>query len=87
MQNTQQAVERTRDAWTAVLGRPKKSEDVTEFLWGYRVGLDGRAAMDISERAELLTVQEAQATVANLPIENWPLPTPIGAGTGEVGLG
>lgn len=30
----QAAVDRSRTAWTAVLGRAKRAQDGTEFLWG-----------------------------------------------------
>jgi hypothetical protein len=28
-----EALKRSRDEWVAVLGKPKRQEDVTEFLW------------------------------------------------------
>jgi hypothetical protein len=87
MQTRQAAQERTRDAWTTVLGRPKRQEDVTEFLWGTTApGLDGRVALNISERPELLSPQEQRALVAQLDPINWPPPPPITVtpGSGEV---
>lgn len=70
----EEASNRSRDAWEAVLGRKKHAQDVTEFLWDIDVGKDGRCALVISEKAELLTSAEAGTSVATLPIgkgENW----------------
>ena len=55
------------------LGRKNEPEDITEFLWGIDVGKYGRAALVISEKAELLKQAGAAAIVADLG-ENWEKP-------------
>ena len=64
------AVQRSREAWEAVLGRKKKPEDVTEFLWSIDVGNDGRTAIVINEKADLLTASEEIAKTETLDT-NW----------------
>jgi hypothetical protein len=66
----QEADTRSRDAWEAVLVRKKHSQDVTEFLWGRNVGKDGRTALEITEKEELLTASETAAKVITLD-GNW----------------
>lgn len=48
------AKQASRDVWEQVLGGPKKPENVTEFMWGWQTGLDGRSALEITEREELM---------------------------------
>lgn len=66
----QEADERSRQAWEEHLGRKKRPEDVTEFLWSRNVGKDGRTALVISEKQELLKVPERNAMVETLDA-NW----------------
>ena len=70
----QDAETRSRDAWASVLGRKKNPQDVTEFLWGWDVGKDGRTALIIKQNAALLTPQEAATKTSILPEgkgDNW----------------
>lgn len=60
----QEADDRSKQAWLDVLGRKKKPEDVTEFLWGRIKTIDGSIALDISEKSELLSPLEQSACVA-----------------------
>jgi hypothetical protein len=64
------ADDRSLLAWEAVLGRKKHPEDITEYLWGRVVGKDGRTALSITEKEELLTVSETAAKVTTLD-GNW----------------
>jgi hypothetical protein len=74
LQTKEEAIIRSREAWEAVLSRKKRAGDVTEFLWDIAVGKDGRAAINISEKPEILTAAELQVVVTDLPRgtgENW----------------
>jgi hypothetical protein len=67
------AVTRSREGWEAVLGRKKKTEDVTEFLWGVsQEGKDGKCALYISTEVTRLTAEEQTKVVAELDVVNWP---------------
>lgn len=87
-----EADQKARDDWEAVLDRPKRPEDVTEFLWGRMVGLDGRTATVIPDEfipqtlgiaeEHIPRVPDQRGTVDNpiidtLPEDNWPPPPPI----------
>jgi hypothetical protein len=65
----EQAKERTRQSWVQVLGRGKNPIDVTEFLWAWRVGRDGKTVLTIDSRSDLLTPQEADLSVEVLPVD------------------
>lgn len=65
------AMSMSRDAWESELGRPKNPEDVTEFLNGWRVGLDGRTALDVTGMQFRGTEENPILDV--LPEDNWPL--------------
>jgi hypothetical protein len=70
----EEAITRSREAWEQKLGRKKNPGDVTEFLWGLDVGKDGRTALVISEKADLLTQAEVIEVAPELPDgkdENW----------------
>lgn len=60
----EEAKDRSRQAWVDVLGRPKKAEDVTEFLNGWTVGLDGETALITDGMA--LTAEESLAVTTSL---------------------
>jgi hypothetical protein len=64
------ATDRSRSAWEDRLGRPKNPEDVTEFLNGWSVGLDGRTALDVTGMA--LRGTEETNLIDTLPADNWP---------------
>jgi hypothetical protein len=66
----QEADDRSRAAWEQALGRQKRLQDVTEFLWESLVGKDGRTALTINDKEELLTAPELAAKVATLD-GNW----------------
>jgi hypothetical protein len=65
-----EAVSRTREAWVQRLGRPKRAEDITEFLWDIAVGKDGRTAVEVKENFELLTASEGLSKTETLD-GNW----------------
>jgi hypothetical protein len=73
----QDAEARSAEAWEQVLGRKKRPEDITEFLWSVDVGNDGRAALVI-DKAEDVTAYVKQEEIAELEValpkgkgENW----------------
>jgi hypothetical protein len=61
---------RSRQGWRELLGRSKRHEDMTDFLWGWHVGKDGRTALVVDERRDLLTAAEKAASVDTLDA-NW----------------
>jgi hypothetical protein len=70
----EEAKTRSREAWEQKLGRKKNPGDVTEFLWGWDAGKDGRVALEISEKTEFLTQAETLVAISDLPDgkdENW----------------
>jgi hypothetical protein len=69
------AKDRSRTEWENVLGRPKNPEDVTEFLNPWRVGLDGRTALDMDGIPYRGTDENNIVDV--LPEDNWPPPIVI----------
>lgn len=80
-----EAEDRSREAWEAVLGRKKRPEDVTEFLWDRTVGKDGQTALVVLEHLDKLDAAEQAATVTVLPEgkgENWEKPS--SSETGEI---
>jgi hypothetical protein len=68
---------RTRQGWREVLGRNKHQIDITDFLWEWTVGIDGRTALVIDSRRDLLTALERAASVDVLDPVNWPPPRVI----------
>lgn len=59
----------SRNNWVTTLGHPKNPVDVTEFLWPWLVGLDGRTALDVTYNPAHII---ATGTVATLDPANWP---------------
>lgn len=59
----------SRQRWVQTLGREKKPEDVTEYLWPWLVGLDGRTALDVTYNPANII---APGTVQTLDPVNWP---------------
>jgi hypothetical protein len=49
----------SKEEWEVALGRPKNPRDVTEFLWGRRVGKDGRVAVQV-EKEEPVEVPQGR---------------------------
>jgi hypothetical protein len=72
------ADDRSRQAWAALLGRAKRAEDVTEFLWARtRPGLNGSVAVVIPPPdSSRLTQQERNKLTESLDPLNW-LPVSI----------
>ena len=57
-----EAEDRSREEWEKVLGRKKRPEDVTEFLWSVEATPDGKAALaipdaDVARLAETETLR------------------------------
>lgn len=81
----EEAIDRSRQAWVDALGRAKKPEDVTEFLWGVDVGKDGQTALVVTEKEELLSDIELTSVTATIDAGaggNWEKPSLIE--TGEI---
>jgi hypothetical protein len=80
---------RSAEAWEQRLGRKKRPEDVTEFLWSVDVGKDGRAAIVIAKSEDVATYvkpEENASLEAELPKgkgQNWEKPSPL-IETGEI---
>jgi hypothetical protein len=62
----EEAEVRSRQAWEDVLGRPKKPEDVTEFLWPVILHADGRASLELDELSAEWTVYLTPEETASL---------------------
>jgi hypothetical protein len=56
-----EAEQRSRDDWEAVLGRPKNPDDVTEFLYTTHEGVDGRTAVNVPDDLTTLGISEDMA--------------------------
>lgn len=55
------ARDRDRQAWVERLGRPKRPEDITEFLFGVvKHPTDGRAAMMVEDESRLTAAEKGQ---------------------------
>lgn len=67
------AVTRSRNDWNTHLGRDKRPEDVTEFMWLCRVGLDGKCALEVDDTSNLLTQTDQSQLIDTLPTDNWPV--------------
>lgn len=62
-----EAEARSREEWERHLGRKKRPEDVTEFLWAMEEASDGKAALLIPEADEArLTVAERRTLTARV---------------------
>lgn len=75
----QDAKDRSAEAWEQRLGRAKNPEDITEFLWSWETGKDGRSVLVIGKEEFRLTPQEEVAQIEVLPEgkgENWEKPDP-----------
>jgi hypothetical protein len=72
-----EALGRSRQAWEDNLGRKKRPEDVTEYLWGWSEGKDGKCAMIVEEEESKLTTDEQTKLTATLDEANWPKPSLI----------
>jgi hypothetical protein len=59
------------------MGQAKKPEDVTEFLWPWLVGRDGRTALDVTYNPANII---APGAVQTLDPVNWPPPATIPTG-------
>jgi hypothetical protein len=70
MPTIEDAKNRSRQGWREVLGRNKHQIDITDFLWHWIRGTDGRTALVIQERRDMLTVAEKAASVDVLD-GNW----------------
>lgn len=67
--NLETALQRSKDAWVTTLGHTKNPADVTEFLWPWLVGVDGRVALYVTYNpANILDT----GTTATLDPVNWP---------------
>lgn len=80
----QQAVTRSAEAWEQRLGRKKHLVDITEFLWGWNTGKDGRSALiiDKPEDVTIYVKQEEMTKVeAELDVVNWEKKPPVIAKT------
>lgn len=61
-QSAKEAQARSRDAWIEKLGRPKRPEDVTEFMWQvFEHPYDGTAMLDVSTDEKSLKPAEVSA--------------------------
>jgi hypothetical protein len=61
-----EAEQRSRNDWEVVLGRSKRPEDVTEFLYTIQEGKDGRTAVDIpDDLTELGLTEDTASNVTN----------------------
>jgi hypothetical protein len=66
-----QAVNASRQRWVQTMGREKNPGDVTEYLWPWLVGLDGRTALDITYNPANII---APGVIQTLDPVNWPPP-------------
>ena len=73
LDSVKEAEDCSRQAWLDVLGRDKRPQDITEFLWGRRVGVDGRTALPIVQREDLVPLSRQGGLVAMLDDINWPV--------------
>lgn len=65
----------SRAKWVTTLTRTKNPQDVTEFLWPWLIGKDGRVALDTRYNPKGVL---ATGAVATLDPVNWPpLPTEL----------
>jgi len=66
-----EAETRSRAEWEKCLGRKKRPEDVTEFLWSAEEGPDGKAALVIpaDDEARLSTAERANLATRVAPAE------------------
>jgi hypothetical protein len=65
------AVSASQQRWVQTLGRAKRAEDVTEFLWPWLVGKDGRTALDVTYNPANII---APGVTQTLDPVNWPTP-------------
>ena len=67
------AEERSRELWEAKLGRPKKEEDVTEFLYSVEVSEsdEGGSYLLVDDEGTLLTNEEKEALDSEGSYQDW----------------
>ena len=67
------AEERGRELWEAKLGRPKKEEDVTEFLYSVEVSEsdEGGSYLLVDDEGTLLTDEEKEALDSEGSYQDW----------------
>jgi hypothetical protein len=66
----------SRQKWVQTMGREKNPDDVTEYLWPWLIGLDGRVALDVTYNPANII---APGITQTLDPVNWPPPP-----TGEI---
>jgi hypothetical protein len=59
----------SKQHWVTTLGHAKNANDVTEFLWPWLVGLDGRTALDVTYNPANII---APGVTQTLDPVNWP---------------
>lgn len=67
--NLAAALTASRSKWVTTLGRAKNPNDVTEFLWPWLIGVDGRVALDTAYNPKGVIAPGASQTLD--PV-NWP---------------
>ena len=67
------AEERSRELWEAKLGRPKKEEDVTEFLYSVEVSEsdEGGSYLLVDDEGAFLTNEEKEALDSEGSYQDW----------------
>jgi len=73
--NLASAMNQSRANWNTTMGRQKRPEDVSEYLWPWLVGLDGRVALDTKYNPGGII---APGVVQTLDPVNWPPETGVG---------
>lgn len=76
--NLAHAMAASETRWNQVLGRAKKPQDITQYAWETRVGLDGRTAVDATQYPTAVPPTLGfLGPAATLSTSNWPVPGTI----------